>query len=180
VARIDGVDLYIHWSTFVVAALAVLAALPRPEGALLLIGGYLAIVMIHEWGHVIAARRRRCVAWSIEIYPVVGLTRYSAPTSFFDECAIAWGGVLAQLAVAAPLLAWVAVFGTENPATNVVVGIFGYLSLLLAMLNLLPAPRLDGAKAWQLIPMLFGRGIGFYLRRRRPAIGPSRKKTWIH
>jgi Zn-dependent protease len=178
--RIDGVDVNLHWSTLVICALIVAFSLPNPTNALVLILSFFAILMVHEWGHVIAARRCRCVAWSIEIYPLFGLTRISAPASFYDECVIAWGGVLAQLAVATPLLAGAALFGASSPATKAAVGIFGYFNLIIAILNLIPARGLDGAKAWSIVPMLVGRLLGRYQQHRRQVATPARKKTWIH
>jgi Zn-dependent protease len=181
VARVDGVDINFHWSTFILGGLLVLSALPKLREALVAVGAYLSILLIHEWGHVVAARRRRCVAWSIEIYPILGLTRLSAPGSYFDECVIAWGGVLAQAVVAAPLIAWVTLFGyTESEQTNAVLGLLGYFSAFIAVLNLMPVPRLDGAKAWFLIPMLLSRGIGAWLRRSPRAAPRAAKRKWTH
>lgn len=71
---------------------------------------------------------------------------------------IAWGGVVAQAVVAFPLVTWVALFGfTRSDALNVAIGILGYYGLALAAFNLVPAPPLDGAKAWYLIPELVKR-----------------------
>jgi Zn-dependent protease len=181
VVRVDGVDVYFHWSTFVVGGVLLLGSLPSLQVALVAVGAYLGVLLLHEWGHVLAARRRRCVAWSIEIYPIVGLTRYSAPHSYFDDCVIAWGGVLAQSAVAIPLVVWVSVFGyTSSAQTNAVLALLGYFSLLIAVLNLLPVPRLDGAKAWPLLPMLLSRAIRAYQRRRSRPAARRWGSPWTH
>ena len=182
VARIDGVDVYVHWATFLIGGIVLIGSLPkRLEITLVAVGAYLGILLIHEWGHVVAGRRRGSVAWSIELYPILGLTRLSVPRSYFDECVIAWGGVLAQLAVALPLIAWVAIFGfTPSEQINAVLALLGSFSVFIAVMNLLPAPRLDGAKAWPLIPMLLRRAISAYSRRRREPAVRDRKKKWVH
>jgi len=181
VARIDAVDVYFHWSTMLVGGLVLIWYRDRLELTLAAVAAYLGVAMIHEWGHVVAARRRRCVAWSIEIYPILGLTRFSAPVSFFDACVIAWGGVLAQLAIAVPLVVWVALFGvTPFEPLNAALAILGPLSLLIAMLNLVPLGSCDGAKAWSLIPMLIARAIGADLKRRPQPATRARKKKWVH
>jgi stage IV sporulation protein FB len=181
IARIDGVDVYFHWSTFAIGGLVLVRSFPQLKVALVAIAAYLGILMIHEWGHVIAARRRRCAAWSIEIYPVYGLTQFSAPRSSFDECVIAWGGVLAQLVVAAPLVAWVTVFGfSASEETNAVLAVLGHCSVLIAILNLLPVRPLDGAKAWAIIPMLVRRAISSHRKQRLQAPAQSPKKKWTH
>jgi Zn-dependent protease len=81
----------------------------------------------------------------------------------FDEVVVAWGGVLAQLVVALPLVAYVAVFGpTPYEPLNAVFAILGFFSLALAIFNLIPVRPLDGRRAWAILPHLLRR------RRRQP------------
>jgi Zn-dependent protease len=104
------------------------------------------------------ARLRGYGVWSVEIYPIHGVTRCDAPRSHFDRCLVAWGGVLAQIAIAIPLIAWVAIFGyTSVEAINAVLALLGFFSLAIAAINLLPIPHLDGSLAWQLLPLLLRR-----------------------
>jgi hypothetical protein len=96
--------------------------------------------------------------FSIELYPIYGITRFETPWSRFDHCVIAWGGVLAQAIVALPLVAWVAVFGyTRFEPANVVLALLGFFSLGVAAFNLLFFAPLDGIPAWGLIPALIER-----------------------
>jgi len=44
---------------------------------------------------MVAAQRKRCAVWSIELYPIWGITRFDEPYSRYDHCIIAWGGVVA-------------------------------------------------------------------------------------
>jgi Zn-dependent protease len=68
---------------------------------------------------------------------------------------IAWAGVLAQALVAVPLVIWVAVFGYSRfEAVNMLFAIMGGFSLAVAVFNLLPISRLDGAIAWGIFPAL--------------------------
>jgi Zn-dependent protease len=41
------------------------------------------------------------------------------------------------------------------PFAGIIVGAFGYFSLVMLLFNLAPAPGLDGAKAWRLFPILW-------------------------
>src|SRR5262245_18745017 len=111
VARVKGVDVYIHWTVFLIAALMLVNSVRRPLLTLVGIAAYLSVLLIHELGHVIAAHWRGSEAQYIEIYPIHGLARVGTPYSRFDHCIIAWGGVVAQLVIAIPLVAWVAIFG---------------------------------------------------------------------
>ena len=117
------------------------------------------MLFFHEWGHVIAAHKRGSEVLSVKLYPIFGLTQFETPWSRFDHCVIAWGGVLAQMVVALPLVAWVAVFGyTRFDAINAVLAILGFFSLGIVVFNLLPFPPLDGATAWGIVPAAIQRG----------------------
>jgi Zn-dependent protease len=176
ITRLSGAPVYVHWSVIVITAVLLANAIKNAASTLFLVSSYLGVLLLHEWGHALAARRRGHTVWSIELYPLHGLTRYDAPHSHYDACVVAWGGVLAQLAVALPLFLWAAIFGfTSVGVLNAIIAIFGYLSLVLAVFNLMPVPRLDGALAWQIVPYLWQRrrwvrwgAKGQELRRRKP------------
>src|SRR3954454_21047800 len=109
--QLSGATVYVHWSVVAITAVLLASALEYAASTLFLAAAYLGVLLLHEWGHLVAARNRRCAVWSIELYPIHGITRYSAPYSQYDASVVAWGGVLAQLAVAVPLIAWATVFG---------------------------------------------------------------------
>jgi Zn-dependent protease len=65
---------------------------------------------------------------------------------------------VAQAVVALPLVILVETFGyTRFQPLNAILAIFGFLSLSVAVFNLLPVPPLDGAVAWALLPALIKR-----------------------
>src|SRR5580704_18476759 len=111
VMRIRGVDVYVHWTVFLIALLMILGALQRPALTVVGLICYLSVLLIHETGHLIAAHRRGSKVFSIKLYPIFGVTYFEAPWSRLDHCIIAWGGVIAQAAIAIPLILWVEVFG---------------------------------------------------------------------
>src|SRR5579862_6968955 len=156
--RIGRVDVSVHWSVLLIAAVILAGAIRQPLLSLVGLTAYLGVLFIHECGHLIAAQRRHCEVFEIELYPIYGITRFQTPRSRFDHCVIAWGGVLAQLTIALPLIVWVAVLGyTPFPAVNAVFAILGFFSLFVAVFNLLPFAPLDGATAWGLVPAFFKR-----------------------
>jgi membrane-associated protease RseP (regulator of RpoE activity) len=125
----------------------------RPVLTLVGVTAWLSVILIHECGHLIAAHRRGCAVFSIELYPIFGITHFQTPWSRFDHCVIAWGGVLAQAVIAIPLAAWVAIIGyTRFEPINAVLAILGFYSLGVAAFNLLPVAPLDGFIAWQILP----------------------------
>ena len=156
--EIRGVPVYAHWSLLLVGALVVVGALEQPGELLTGWCAYFSVILLHECGHLVLAQRRGYRVVAIELYPILGRVRFAEPWSRYDEAVIAWGGVAAQAVVAAPLVGWVAVFGFSRfPLVNLAVGILGFYSLLVAAVNLIPLPPLDGARAWSLIPELFHR-----------------------
>jgi Zn-dependent protease len=164
VARVKGVEVYFHWSVFLIGSLILLGAFRQPLVALVGLVAYLSVLLIHEAGHLIVAHRMGYDALSIEIFPIYALARFEMPRTRFDTSIIAWGGVLAQAVIGVPLVASVIAFGyTPFDAVNALLAILGGVSLCIAALNLLPIAPLDGATAWDLIPAFIER------RRTRPS-----------
>jgi len=160
-------------------------AIENAPSTLFLVAAYLGVLLLHECGHLVAAKRRGYPVWSIELYPFHGLTRYAAPQTHYDACVVAWGGVLAQFAVALPLILLAAFFGfTSIGIVNGVIAVFGYLSPVVAVFNLMPVHRLDGATAWQIVPHLWRRVRGWRTAaaRQKSSIKrpPRPKGGWVH
>jgi stage IV sporulation protein FB len=153
VAQVRGVDVYVHWSIFAIV-IVILAGLTRkPLSTLLGMAAYLGLLIIHESGHLMMARRRGYQAFSMAIYPIFGLASFEAPSSRIDRALIAWGGVLAQFVVAIPVTLYIVLIGyTPFESLNAVLVILGGYSLAVAAFNLLPIRPLDGSKAWDIVP----------------------------
>jgi Zn-dependent protease len=152
------VDVFVHWSIFAIAGVMVLASIKQPWVTLAAGLSWMTLLLLHETGHAIVAQRKGCRASAIYLYPIHGLCCFERPWSRFDHCLIAWGGVMAQLIVAIPLIVGVALFGYSRfEPVNAIVAVLGGYSLLVAAFNLLPFGRLDGVLAWRIIPELFQR-----------------------
>jgi hypothetical protein len=174
VVTIRRVDVLVHWSVFAIVAIILLASLKRPLPIIVALACYLGVLLIHECGHMIAAQRLGCRVRCIKIYPIHGLCYFDTPWSRFDRCVIAWGGVLAQVIVALPVIVWLELFGfTHIGVINAILAIFGPFSLFIAALNLIPAGGLDGATAWGLIPEWLKR-----VRSRSNKSLPKRTTDW--
>src|SRR3984885_3547712 len=79
--RLAGVDLYLHWSWFLVAALAIWQrnkAYSSPFWAVLEYLALLFIVLLHEYGHALACRQVGGRANKIVLWPFGGAA-YIAP-----------------------------------------------------------------------------------------------------
>ncbi len=158
VARLRHVDIYVHWSVFLITAIMVLGTIRNPLVTLVGLASYLGMLIIHETGHLIVARLRGYDALSIELYAISGKAYYERPESRFDRAAIAWGGVVAQAIIGVPIVLCTMVLGYSRfEAINVALGVLGGFSILTAAFNLLPFRTLDGAAAWDLVPAFIER-----------------------
>jgi membrane-associated protease RseP (regulator of RpoE activity) len=170
VMEIRRVKVFVHWSVLVIGAVILAGTIEQPLLAFSMVASYYGVILIHECGHMFAAQRKGYAVWSIELYPIWGITRFSEPYADYDRCVIAWGGVLAQLVVAIPPLIWLEIFGyTRFQPLNMVMTIFGGFSVFVAVFNLLPIRPLDGSIAWTLLPSLW---------RRRRAKATRREPGW--
>src|SRR6266403_373700 len=158
VTQIRGVKVFVHWSVLLIGTIILLGAVEDAPLAFTVLGSYYGVILLHECGHMVAAQRKGCAVWSIELYPIWGITRFEEPYSRYDHCIIAWGGVVAQVIVAAPIMILTETFGyTRFQPLNTMLAMWGFFSVFVAAFNLIPAAPLDGAIAWGLIPALFKR-----------------------
>ncbi len=141
-----GVPIKLHFSILVAAV--VLGGFRFQPGFLV---AYPCLLLVHELGHAVLVRRLGHRVVGIEVTGLGGVCDWSGNATPFEEAAIAWGGVLAQLVVliAAELCLW-----TSPPTSRFAWEVAGTLTdtnLWLMAINLLPIPPLDGARAWGII-----------------------------
>jgi len=158
VMEIGRVKVFVHWSVILIGGVILCGAVEDPLLAFTVLAAYYGVILLHECGHMLAAQRKRCTVFSIDLYPIWGLTHFSEPYSRRDRCVVAWGGVVAQAIVAVPIIILVEIFGyTRFAPVNAILVLFGFFSLGMAGFNLIPVPPLDGATALRLLPSLFER-----------------------
>jgi Zn-dependent protease len=151
--RLRGAPIRLHWTL--------------PLGALLwssfrfVPGFWLAfaiLILVHELGHALLVLRYRLGLVEIAVHGAGGYCQHGRSGSRFEEAAISWGGVLAQLALFAVVQLVVLVLGPPQSAFwGQVHSVFTHTNLWLAALNLIPIEPLDGAKAWPLLGMWLSR-----------------------
>ena len=153
--RVMRARVHVHWSALVLGAVLLGLWIRQPVHAVEAVACYFGVILLHEAGHAAMARRLGYRAPDIYLSFLHGFCVYDSPYTLREDALIAWGGVLAQLAVALPLLALDQIPGFGSlPFVGIVVAAFGYFSVLMAAYNLVPMRGLDGAKAWRLIPIL--------------------------
>jgi hypothetical protein len=153
-----GVPVSMHWT--------VLLAFPwlwlwtqSVVMALIGLGAYVLLLIVHELGHTMMARWRGLGVHDITLNGLHGETSHDYPRNERDDILIAWSGVGAQaivllLALAVtPLLraggsAWIGYFSAP------VLMVFTLWNMFLMIVALLPIGPMDGHRAWRLIPYL--------------------------
>jgi Zn-dependent protease len=152
--RAFGAPIYIHWTAFAVAGVLAVLSMSSPIHVAIAIASYFAIILIHECGHAWVARRRHHRVICIRISSFHGTCEHESADYEWDDVAIAWGGVLAQFAVAIPMLILAKLTTPQMLGPfELVITILGGANLVIALFNLMPAPHMDGAKAWRIIPL---------------------------
>lgn len=120
---------------------------------------FLALLLVHEFGHVLVARWRGVYVQDITLYGMHGQTALGLKRTQLDEVLIAWGGVAAQLLVlllavlaqsllagVSSSLAWVVLAPVLNVLTS--------WNIFLIIVALLPIGPMDGHLAWKAFPLI--------------------------
>lgn len=152
--RFRGIDVYVHWSWFVIAIYSVSQRVPSYESPLWALGEYLtlfAIVTLHEFGHALACRQVGGSANHIVLWPLGGVAFVAPPQR---PGATLWSiaaGPLVNLALLPLLLggAWAcgkAGLFVNNPDFARFVQAVIWIDVSLFVFNMLPLYPLDGGQ----------------------------------
>lgn len=164
--RLAGIDVYLHWSWFLVAVYGISGRAPRYSSLAWPVLEYLAlfcIVLMHEFGHALACRQVGGQANQIVLWPLGGVA-YVAPPQ--RPGATLWSIAAGPLVnvVLAPLLgiAWFFVhaagWGETMPNAYSFIRTLFVINGALLCFNLLPVYPLDGGQILQaLLWFVFGR-----------------------
>lgn len=161
IGRLSGIDLYVH-ATFVLL-LAWVAVREWAFGAvaiaaaLVYIVALFAIVVLHELGHALTARRYGIRTRDIILLPIGGVARLERmPRDPRQELLVALAGPAVNVAIAIVLYALVRLTGTAPSADLYAVDILAstrdfayqlvFVNIMLAVFNLIPAFPMDGGR----------------------------------
>jgi stage IV sporulation protein FB len=136
-----------------------------PVGVWFLTGGFqpgawlgmILVILFHELGHAFIVHRVGGRARSIDVLPIGGLCHWQGDVTPIGRACIAWGGVWAQMVLAAATLLWMQLFPAHSEFESQLTWSFTTRSGYLILLNLLPIAPLDGAEAWRLFPLWYRR-----------------------
>jgi Zn-dependent protease len=153
------IPVQLHWTVLLSAAWLYIIfqdLLATLIGAVALV----PLMLAHEYGHVLALRRRKIAISGISLYGVHGETSYNEyATKGNDTIVVAWAGVGAQVVVLLLALVVTAVVPFHSiPYGDIVWGpmyfVFTKFNIFLMIVALLPIGPFDGHAAWQVIPRM--------------------------
>jgi Zn-dependent protease len=169
VGRFYGIDVHIHWTFWLLILLYLYLVAKSGQVAEGLIGLSLVLaaffcILLHEYGHSLAARYFGIRTLDITLTPIGGVARLERlPEKPMQELVVAIAGPLVNVAIAG--LLWLVILfgiGSDWAAPSVVIegGPLGQLlalNLILVAFNMLPAFPMDGDRVLRsLLALKFG------------------------
>jgi len=164
--RFAGIDLFLHWSWFLVAVFEIQNQKGRYSSLTWSVLEYLAlflIVMLHEFGHALACRQVGGTANQIVLWPLGGVAYVDPPPR---PGATLWSIAAGPLVnvVLAPVLFVIVILGRSSgwaqamPDLYKLVRALLYIDVGLLVFNMLPIYPLDGGQILRsLLWFVFGR-----------------------
>jgi Zn-dependent protease/CBS domain-containing protein len=161
IARIAGIDVRVHVTFFALLAWIAwvsYAATGTVAGAIdgvVLIGLVFGIVVLHELGHALMARRFGIKTRDITLLPIGGVAALERmPDDPREELLVALAGPAVNFALAGALAGVAAALGhalipdpTTDPSSIPLLVRLVWINLVIGLFNLLPAFPMDGGRA---------------------------------
>ncbi len=154
-----GIPVRVHATFFLIILWALMTGM-RSGGSAGALWGVLftlalfACVVLHEFGHSLAARRYGIATRDITLLPIGGVSRLERmPTEPRQELVVALAGPIVSLAIAAVLFAVLAATGRFRPelamsgfpGENFIEQLV-FINVILVLFNILPAFPMDGGR----------------------------------
>ena len=152
--RFAGIDVFLHWSWFLIAFYGMSARLGSYSAMVLDYLSLFAIVLMHEFGHALACRQVGGKANLIVLWPFGGVAYVSPPprpgaTLWSIAAGPLVNVVLTPLLFALLILAHNSGWQQTAPNAYAFVSAVCYINVVLLAFNLLPIYPLDGGQILQ-------------------------------
>jgi stage IV sporulation protein FB len=163
IGRLSGIDVRVHWTFFLLLAFFAFIGYQTSDslvGALTATVTIVALflcVLLHEFGHSLVAQRLGLEIHSITLLPIGGVSNLeSLPEKPVDEVKITVAGPLVNVVLAPIFFGVGLLFGAvPRVPSDLFIGVgsvgqfifyLGYVNVVLAVFNLIPAFPLDGGR----------------------------------
>ena len=157
--RILGIDVYVHFTFLLLLGFVGLAhwlpgrSLEAALTGMLFFAGLFVCVLLHEYGHALAARKYGIATRDITLLPIGGLARLERmPEKPSQELVVALAGPLVNVVIAVGLFVGLMLTGNWQPLSSLtttsgnLVERLLVVNVFLVLFNLLPAFPMDGGR----------------------------------
>jgi Zn-dependent protease/predicted transcriptional regulator len=159
IGRIAGIDVYVHWTFLLLLGWVAFVHyqahgdLNEALGGLVFILALFGVVVLHELGHALTARRYGVRTRDITLLPIGGVARLERiPDDPKQELLVALAGPAVNVALAAAIYLALAMgrgLAPVDQSMDVSSGFFDrlfWVNVFLAVFNMLPAFPMDGGR----------------------------------
>lgn len=159
IGRLLGIDVFVHVTFLLVLGFIAVANWLATGSLAAVVGGagfFLAIfacVLLHEYGHALAARRFGIPTHDIMLLPIGGVARLERmPSRPAHELWVALAGPAVNVVIACALAAWLMLAGTWEPIRSLSTTSGSFIERLLVvnvflvLFNMIPAFPMDGGR----------------------------------
>ncbi len=151
VLTLFGIPVYLSlWAILIAAFFGLQALMGRQPELLLWLLLLTLIILLHELGHALVARRFGQHILGITLHLFGGLMEHAGPLSRRQSIVVALAGPAVNLVLLIPALLLRAVLDPNSFAGWLATALF-WLNLVLLLFNLLPVYPLDGGQAFRAI-----------------------------
>jgi len=161
--EIQGVPVYFHWSFPVGGILISLYSSSDIEKTIYYIFSYSILVIVHELGHLIAAKCMRLEVFAVEVSGAGGLCHFENPKTFNSAMLIYSGGLMAQIVLFIFSVTYLSLFSYPiNKLGFSLIITFTLINVIMFILNVIPSKLsegawTDGSLLWKLIKTQYGK-----------------------
>ena len=159
--KFAGIDVKIHWSFFLLPAWILFSTLlsggsvTTASTSVLLILAVFACVVLHEFGHALAARKYGIGTHDIVLYPIGGVASLQRmPKNPLQEFVISVAGPAVNVVIAAVLFGWMAIMPMAGVLGWFVVNL-ALINVGLVVFNMIPAFPMDGGRVLRSVLAMF-------------------------
>ncbi|HEX5219847.1 MAG TPA: site-2 protease family protein [Verrucomicrobiae bacterium] len=157
--KVLGIDLYVHVTFFLLLAFVAMSHWVAGQGLAAALGGVVFLlslflcVVLHEFGHALAARQYGIATRDITLLPIGGVARLERmPDKPSQELVVALAGPLVNVVIALGLFSGLVLSGKWH--SGVEMSVLGgslahrllFANVFLVLFNLLPAFPMDGGR----------------------------------
>lgn len=151
--RLKSIPIYIHW-TFPAGGIifSLFFSVKDPLGTFSLIVAYVALIIVHELGHAIAALLTSSKVYSVLVTGAGGWCFADEPEQLLPKLMFYAGGLIAQVLLFCITILWLSIMGNpENQIGNHFVLVFTFVNILVFLGNIIPSGENDGRKIYSLL-----------------------------